>query len=79
MLLLRSHSVPSSFVAVDEGDRSARNSDRVVAGEPTYRRVPDRRHLGDRRATFRGGRRATERVPQSEDCPNELDPAVHGA
>jgi hypothetical protein len=49
---------------VDDGDPAARERDGELAGALTFRPVPDRRHSGDRRGAFRGGRRAIDCVPQ---------------
>ncbi len=55
----------SSIRTVDDGDRTVREHGGELVGAPTFRPVPDRRHSGDRRGAFRGGRRAIDLVPQT--------------
>jgi hypothetical protein len=63
MSLRLSDSTSSTIAAVNDGDCSTRSGDGLLDGALTFRRVPDRRQIVDRRAAPRGGRRAAERVP----------------
>jgi hypothetical protein len=62
MSLQCSDSAALNIPAVEETDRSDLGGDGALESAPTFRPVPDRRQLGDRRGAFRGGRRVMDAI-----------------